>query len=91
VTDVWIVLVEERHADVEALPFSTEDGAMAAARGAAMENAVHGDVGWDAGELNDAMRRDGWVLYLPYGTEGDCVRVVKRRMNEVPGDGGEPR
>ena len=21
--------------------------------------------------LTDAMRRDGWVLYVPYGTEGD--------------------
>ena len=31
--------------------------------------------------LNDAMRRDGWVLYVPYGTEGDCVRVVKRTMD----------
>jgi len=82
--DIWIVLVEERHADVEALPFSTEDGAMAAAREAAMENAVHGDVGWDA-ELNDAMRKDGWVLYLPYGPEGDCVRVIRRQM-----DGGQP-
>ena len=85
-TDVWIVLVEERHADVEALPFSTLVQAVAAAQEQARAGArVPGDVVWDAG-LNDDMRRDGWVLYLPYGTEGDCVRVVKRPVDGEPGD-----
>lgn len=32
-----------------------------------------------------AMRRDGWVLLLAYGTEGDCVRVVKRTMDGTDG------
>jgi hypothetical protein len=36
---------------------------------------------WDA-ELTPAMREDGWVLYVPYGTEGDCVRVVKRILDD---------
>lgn len=76
-TDVWIVLIEDRHADVEARPYSTEDAALAAAR-----EAVDGarDVDCDA-QLTTASRRDGWVLYLPYGSEGDCVRVVKRQMD----------
>lgn len=74
--DTWIVLVEDRHSDVNAVPFTTEAAAITAARDAA---------GSDASEepLNDAMRRDGWVLYLPYGTEGDCVRVVKRAMDDA--------
>ena len=80
--DVWVVLIEDRHFDTEALPFSTEDAATAAARDAATQNARDpGDVDRGA-ELNEAMRGDGWVLYLPYGTEGDCVRVVKRRMDQ---------
>jgi hypothetical protein len=54
-TDIWIVLIEDRHSDVDALP--------------------------SEGGLNEAMRRDGWVLYLPYGTEGDCVRVVNRPLD----------
>ena len=79
--DVWIVLVEDRHADVEALPFTTLVQAVAAAQEQARGNAREpGDVVWDAG-LNDAMRRDGWALYLPYGTEGGCVRVVRRQMD----------
>jgi hypothetical protein len=72
--DIWIVLIEDRHADVEALPFSTEAAAMYAARKNAPDDAEHEP-------LNDAMLKDGWVFYLPYGTEGDCVRVVKRAMD----------
>jgi hypothetical protein len=78
-TDIWIVLVEDRHADVDALPFSTQEGAVTEARRLATEYAHHGDVNGDA-RLTDGMVRDGWVLYLPYGGEGDCVRVLKRSM-----------
>ena len=72
--DTWIVLIEDRHTDVEVLPFSTKEGAIAKARDSVPDDA-------EDGELNDAMRRDGWVLYLPYGLEGDHVRVVKRTMD----------
>jgi hypothetical protein len=79
-SDIWIVLVEDRHADVEALPFSTEQAAIEAARAEAEENARSPE---DVTEepLTPAMTADGWVLYLPYGTEGDCVRVVKRTLD----------
>ena len=78
-SDVWIVMIEDRHADVEALPFSSEERAAGYAR-------VVGERSGGAvpGELNPAMIRDGWVLYLPYGAEGDCVRVVKRTMDGQP-------
>ena len=75
--EVWIVLIEDRHSDVEALPFSSEELAVTAARSAAPDDAL------DA-VLTTGMRRDGWVLYIPYGPEGDCIRVVKRTMDEVP-------
>lgn len=73
--DVWIVLVEDRHADVEAFPFSSEEMAFTYARDEVPDDARDGE------ELNDAMRRSGWALYLPYGSEGDHVRVVKRTMD----------
>jgi hypothetical protein len=80
-SDVWIVLIEDRHADVEALPFSFLGGALIAARDAAAANARDpGDVNWDA-ELTPGMLNSGWALYLPYGPEGDCVRVIKRTMD----------
>ena len=73
-SDVWVVLIEDRHSDVDALPFSTEEAAAAKARDSVPEDA-------EEGQLTDGMRKSGWVLYLPYGSEGDCVRVVKRTMD----------
>ena len=73
-TDTWIVIVEDRHSDVDALPFSTEAAAVAEARDSVPDDA-------EEGRLTDGMRKSGWVLLLSYGTEGDCVRVVKRTMD----------
>ena len=79
--DAWIVLVEDRHCGADAFPFSSEDRAVSAARALAETNARGlGNVDQGA-ELTAGMRREGWVLYLPYGPEGDCVRVVKRTMD----------
>ena len=39
--DVWIVLIEDRHSDVEALPFSSEERAVAYARAQVEANARH--------------------------------------------------
>lgn len=72
--EIWIVLVEDRHSDVDAVPFSSEERAAGYARSQV-------DAGDLPAELNDAMRRDGWVLYIPYGTEGDYVRVVRRTVD----------
>lgn len=72
--DTWIVLVEDRHSDVDARPFSSEERAITYAR----SQAPDGDT---PEPLTDGMIRDDWVLYIPYGTEGDCVRVVKRTMD----------
>jgi hypothetical protein len=83
VPEVWIVLVEDHHTDVNAIPFSSEEAAVTRAREEATANARHpDDVEWNAG-LSAAMRADGWVLYLPYGTEGDKVRVVRRQMDDL--------
>ena len=73
--NIWIVLIEDRHADVEVRPFSSEERAA----GYAMSQVAD-----TPADLNDAMRKDGWVLYLPYGSEGDCVRVVKRTLDVAP-------
>jgi hypothetical protein len=90
VSDLWIVLIEDRHADVEASPFSTEEAAVTAARRMAAEYARDPEDVGDAA-LTVGMRQDGWVLYLPYGPEGDCVRVLKRQMAEETreADGGD--
>lgn len=71
---VWIVLIEDRHADVEALPFSDKDKAIARAYAEVPDFSV-------TEPLTPVMREDGWVLYLSYGNEGDCVRVLERAMD----------
>ena len=76
--DIWIVLIEDRHSDVDARPFSSEEQAAEYARSQVDDTDL-------PDELNDAMRKDGWVLYIPYGAEGDCVRVVKRTMDGTDG------
>jgi hypothetical protein len=78
--EIWIVLVEDRHADVEAFPFSTEERAIAYAREQVQENARHPE-SISEEELTPAMREDGWVFFMTYSTEGDCVRVVKRSVD----------
>lgn len=74
-TDIWIMLIEDRHADVEARPFSNEAEAIAIA----CQNVPYGT---GPGTLSDVQREDGWVLWLPYGTKGARVRVVKRTIDE---------
>jgi hypothetical protein len=81
--DVWVVIAEDRHVDVDAVPFSTEGGAFAAAREVAAEYAKPHPELLREEDLTGRNRADGWVLCLAYGTEGDCVRVVKRRMDEL--------
>ena len=74
--DIWIVITEDRHADVEVTPFTDEAAAIAFAESEVPED----DEGSEREDLTDGMRRDGWVWYRGYGTEGDCVRVVRREL-----------
>lgn len=74
-SDIWIVLIEDRHADVEALPFSSEATAIDTARARAGHDGVTRE------EMTNAMRQDGWVLNLPISEEGDRIRVIKRTMD----------
>lgn len=80
-TDVWIVIVEDRHADVDALPYSTEELAVAVAR-EQVEALCHHPEYIEEIELTPAMRADGWVLNVVYSSESDCVRVVKRTVDD---------
>lgn len=76
--EAWIVLVEDRHSDVDAMPFSSEERAIGYARTVAEQNDAAGE------DLTPGMRQDGWVFYAPYGSEGDCIRVVKRTLDASP-------
>jgi hypothetical protein len=73
---IWITIIEDRHADVDVLPFST----MPAAIERAMRE-VRDVRDMEEIELTDSMAADGWVLLIEYGLEGDSVRVVERELD----------
>lgn len=70
------MLIEGHVGGVEAEPFSSEQGAL----DRALVLAARSD-GATPADLNQAMRDAGWALYVPYGTEGDCIRVIKRTVD----------
>lgn len=72
---IWIMLIEDRHADTDAIPFGSEQAAIAAARARAGHDGVGGR------EMTDDMREDGWVLNCPISEEGDRIRVIQRTMS----------
>ncbi len=83
-TDTWIVLVEDRHHDVDAQPFSTPELASGYAHAQVEALAVHPEsIDWNVG-ITPRAAADGVVLLIIYGTEGDCVSVLKRVL-----DGGD--
>lgn len=81
-TDIWIVLVEDRHKDIDALPFSTEEAAVRAA-GEQMQAMVAHPEHIQEVALTADDREDGCVLCLEYAVERDNVRVIKRAMDDA--------
>lgn len=76
---IYIVIIEDRHSDTDAKPFSNATTAIAYAEEKAREYCRHED---DYKEyLNDAMLLSGWVWHATYSCEGDNVRVVEREMD----------
>jgi hypothetical protein len=84
-TDVYIVIIEDRHADTDVEPFSSEELAILRA-GELAASYMRDPVEPDDIEygLNEAMVRDGWVWYCRYSCEGDSVRVLRREMDKWP-------
>jgi len=79
-TEVFVVLVEDNHCDVDAEVFTNEVDAVKWAINQVPDlcDPVE-DVYEEDAQLTEGMKRDGWVLYLPYSEE-DCVRVMRREL-----------
>lgn len=77
---VFVVIHEDRHADVEVQVFTTMATAIDAAKTVVTE--CTDPHTWFEEALNDRMRAGGWVYSAIYGTEGDGVRVVERTLQE---------
>lgn len=77
-SDIFILIIEDRHADTDARPYATELAAITAAE-AFLAGCDQEDV--EQQELNDAMIQQGWVFYATYSCESDSVWVVRREMD----------
>ena len=74
--DIYIVICEDRHSDIDVKVFLDPDRAIEYAKNSVLED-------WDVREqaLTEAMKRDGWIFLVDYGTENDCVRVERGQLN----------
>jgi hypothetical protein len=77
-TDVYIVIVEDRHSELDIIVFSTREAA-----DAAIDSLLDDYLPIDAFQepLNDAMLSDGWLRYVVYSSEGDNIRLLKLRLH----------
>ncbi len=67
---IYIAIVEDRHTDVQAYPFSTAEKAIEFAKEAALE-------------ISDTMEEsviEGWLYYARHECESDSVHVVKTKL-----------
>lgn len=78
--NIFIVIIEDRHADVEAVPFISKDAAIAHAQNVAKERARR-PVDFQEG-LTDRMVKAGWLYYGTFSVEGDGVWVVERELGK---------
>lgn len=73
---LWVVLIEDRHSDVEVEVWLSRDEALERAAELVVEYSRYPE-DLSSGDLNDAMIQSGWIFYMRYSGEGDCVRVVE--------------
>jgi hypothetical protein len=76
-SDVFVVVVEDRHADVEVEVWTDRDAAIARARALAEEYCRHQD------DLEEEPIK-GWEFYVRYSCEDDSIRVVKTTVHQPP-------
>lgn len=76
---IYLVILEDRHIDVEVTPFRDRDAAIARAREIAAEES-RSDSSYEISELTPDMLDDGWLFHAVYSVEDDSVRVVQRDL-----------
>lgn len=77
--DIYLLIIEDRHVDVEVHPFVSEYWARIAAAKYLAECGNPED--WDE-ELTPLMQADGWIYTCTYSVEGDSLRIQKRKLDE---------
>ncbi len=76
---LFIVIVEDRHTDVECYPFDTSEVAIKFAKKQARLIATH-DGAWPNARAT-IEQCDGWLYAARCSSEGDYVHVVEKELN----------
>lgn len=72
---MYILIIEDRHSDTSAHPFTMKETAIANAKHIAKKYARQ-ESDYEEQEI------DGWDFYATYSCEGDCVRVEKQPVDK---------
>jgi hypothetical protein len=79
--EIFIVLVQDRYGDAEAIPFTTQEAAIGRAQAEVEKNARHPElIEPEDRELTKSMIADGWVWRCHYSVEC-CVCVIRRELD----------
>lgn len=70
---IYVVLVEDRHTDVDVEVFTDRSAAIAFAKQEALDNARHPE-GIEEEDI------EGYIYYCRYSAESDCVSVVEKEL-----------
>ena len=71
-------MVDDRHTDAEAIPFSTVEKALEYAQ-KLYEFYIDGKTLYNEMGVQDTP--DSWLYYAIYSTEGDCIWVVEQELD----------
>jgi hypothetical protein len=77
--EIYCVILEDKHYDVDVKVFSDHDKAIKYAEELAR---YYGDDEFDAQPITKSMLNDGYVFYVTYSCEGDSVTVIKRVLDK---------
>lgn len=77
-SELFVIIIEDRHSDVDVEVHDNEDRAVGRAKRLATEYCRHAEDLQDG--LTDGMKKAGWVYYCRYSCESDSVRVVKAKL-----------
>jgi hypothetical protein len=75
--ELFVVLAEERHSEPDAEVWADQVDAVKRAASIAHGYARDAD-DVEVHDLTQPMLDQGWVAYLSWGSESDCVRVLRR-------------
>jgi len=73
---IYIAILEDRHSDTKAHPFSNKEKAIEWARSKAKEYC------FDQEDYAEDSSIDGLVFHAEYSCEGDCVYVIESELDK---------